>query len=200
MSEHYYSQNPSADHDRQIYTSTIRNITLEFVTDTGVFSKDGIDFGTRLLIESLQLSGKQRILDAGCGYGPIGLYAAKLYPQAHVTLIDINERAVSLSKENAERNHIHNTEILQSDRFAQLEGQCYDVVLTNPPIRAGKDVVHALFEEAAKHLNPDGELWIVIQKKQGAPSALQKLETLFSQVQEITKKKGYRIYRAMLPT
>ena len=196
MSEHYYSQSPSVEHDRQVHTSTIRDTTMQFVTDRGVFSKEGVDFGSKLLIDSMSLDGKRQILDIGCGYGPIGLYAAKLYPQAKVTLIDINERAVMLSSENAVRNQVHNAKVLQSDRFAQLEGRTFDAILMNPPIRAGKEVVHTLFEESKEHLQQNGELWIVIQKKQGAPSALQKLESLFTEVEEVAKKKGYRIYRA----
>src|SRR5690606_27650802 len=98
-------------HDRKEHAATIRNVTLKFVTDAGVFSKSGIDFGSRLLIETLDLEGKTNLLDAGCGYGPIGLFAAKMYPQAQVTMIDINERAVQLAQENAAMNRIDNVEV-----------------------------------------------------------------------------------------
>jgi 16S rRNA (guanine1207-N2)-methyltransferase len=146
----------------------------------------------------MEIPKTAKVLDVGCGYGPIGLTAAKLAVQGHVTMIDVNGRAVELARENARNNQINNVTIMESDLFAALEeGQQYDVVLTNPPIRAGKDVVHAIFTGAYERLCPGGSLWIVIQKKQGAPSAKQKLDSLFAQVEEVTKDKGYRIYRAV---
>lgn len=197
MTEHYFSDHPETPSDRRVIRSTIRDVSMEFITDAGVFSKNFIDFGTRLLIESLQLEGKKTILDVGCGYGPIGLYTAKLFPHAKITLIDINERALTLAKENTVRNEVNNVEILRSNGFEELSGRTFDAVITNPPIRAGKKIVHRIFEHSFHHLNDNGELWVVIQKKQGAPSALQKLEHLYSTVNEVAKKKGYRIYRAV---
>ncbi len=112
-------------------------------------------------------------------------------------MIDINERAVELAGENAALNGINNVEVIQSDLFEAVKERKFDVILTNPPIRAGKATVHQIFEEGWSLLNPGGQMWVVIQKKQGAPSALAKLETLFAKVEEVTKDKGYRIYRAV---
>lgn len=197
VSDHYYTSNPATPHERRKLVTTIANQTLTLYSDAGVFSKNSVDFGSKVLIEAMEIRETDKILDVGCGYGPIGLIAAKKASQGHVTMIDVNGRAVELAKENANLNKINNVTILESDLFAALAGnQQYDVVLTNPPIRAGKAVVHAIFEGAYDRLKEGGALWIVIQKKQGAPSAKAKLESLFKTVDEITKDKGYRIYKA----
>lgn len=195
--QHYYSNQPEIAHDRKELKTELRGHTFKFISDAGVFSKSGVDYGSRVLIEAMDFHSNARVLDVGCGYGPIGLSAAKLAAQGHVTMIDINSRAVELAKENAKRNGISNVSILESDLFAAVEGQQFDVILTNPPIRAGKETVHAIFEKAWSHLAEDGQLWVVIQKKQGAPSAKAKLESLFHVVEEVTKDKGYRIYKAI---
>lgn len=197
MADHYYSSNPTAEHDRKVWDATLRGQTFRFVSDAGVFAKGGVDFGSRTLIEAMEIPQDAQVLDVGCGYGPIGLAAAKLAGRGHVTMIDVNARAVDLARENAELNQVSNVTILESDLFAVLKDQKFDVVLTNPPIRAGKSIVHAIFEGAYERLESGGALWIVIQKKQGAPSAKAKLESLFAQVEEVTKDKGYRIYKAV---
>jgi 16S rRNA (guanine1207-N2)-methyltransferase len=196
MSDHYYSSSPDAAHDRRVLQAKLRGQSLSFVSDAGVFSKQGIDYGSRVLIEAVDFPENAEILDVGCGYGPIGLTAAKLAPAGRVTMIDINERAVELARENAERNRINNVTILQSDLFQAVQGKRFDVILTNPPIRAGKETVHSIFNLAFDHLNDGGALWVVIQKKQGAPSAKAKLESLYPLVEEVTKDKGYRIFKA----
>jgi 16S rRNA (guanine1207-N2)-methyltransferase len=138
-----------------------------------------------------------QVLDVGCGYGPIGISAALLCPDGHVTMVDINERATQLAADNAKRNHIDNVTVLQSDLLEQVKGMRFDVVLTNPPIRAGKETVHRIFVDSYDCLVPGGSLWVVIQKKQGAPSAMAKLESLYNDVEEVSKDKGYRILKAI---
>ncbi|WP_028609667.1 class I SAM-dependent methyltransferase [Paenibacillus harenae] len=197
MSDHYYSQSPDVKHNRQVHEVSLRGFPFRFVTDAGVFSKSGIDYGSRVLIDALELKADAKVLDVGCGYGPIGLTAAKLAPQGQVTMIDINERAVELSRENAKLNGIANVNILQSDVYEAVKEMRFQTILTNPPIRAGKSVVHQIFEEGYQLLEEGGSMWIVIQKKQGAPSAEAKLEALFGEVEEVTKDKGYRIFRAV---
>jgi 16S rRNA (guanine1207-N2)-methyltransferase len=196
MSEHYYSKNPSVKHDEHTIRARLRGRTYTFTTDAGVFSKEGVDFGSRLLIETMELAPDAEALDVGCGYGPIGLAAANAAPEGHVVMIDINERAVELARRNAESNGIRNVTVLQSDLFEQVKGRRFDAVLTNPPIRAGKETVHRIFTEAYEALKPGGSLWVVIQKKQGAPSAFAKLETIYTDVQEVNRDKGYKVFRA----
>lgn len=197
MANHYYDQSPETKHDRNTISFTLRGFGLRFVTDAGVFSKSGVDYGSRVLIDAMELGKADQVLDVGCGYGPIGLTAAKLAPEGHVTMIDVNERAVQLAQENARLNGIGNVTVLQSDLFVAVQGRAYRTILTNPPIRAGKSVVHRIFEEGYELLEPGGSLWVVIQKKQGAPSAKEKLESLYAEVEEVTKDKGYRIFRAV---
>ncbi|WP_258298127.1 class I SAM-dependent methyltransferase [Paenibacillus peoriae] len=196
MADHYYSKRPETAHERRSLETVLRGRSYCFASDSGVFSKQGIDYGSRVLIEAMQLPAQASVLDVGCGYGPIGLAAAALVPEGHVTMVDINERAVQLAIENAERNGVKNVTIKQSDLFAEVKNERFDVILTNPPIRAGKETVHTIFELAYEHLNEGGALWVVIQKKQGAPSASAKIESLFGHVEEVTKDKGYRILKA----
>ncbi|TVX95653.1 class I SAM-dependent methyltransferase [Cohnella terricola] len=199
MNDHYYSAKPKSASNRQAFETELRANRLRLTSDAGVFSRDGVDYGSRVLIEHMEIPRDARVLDIGCGYGPIGLIAARLAPQGHVKLIDINERAVELARLNAEANGIRNVSFAQSDLYRAVEDETFDAILSNPPIRAGKAVVHQLFAEAWDRLNPGGSLWIVIQNKQGAPSARAKLEEIFGEeeVREVAKDKGFRIYRAI---
>jgi 16S rRNA (guanine1207-N2)-methyltransferase len=196
VSEHYYTKRPTIQHDLQSMEEVLRGRKFTFVTDSGVFSRKGVDYGSKHLIETMELARDARALDVGCGYGPIGLAAACLCPEGHVTMIDINERAVELAIENARRNNITNVTIVQSDLLEKVQSEKYDVILTNPPIRAGKDTVHRIFVDAYDCLVSGGSLWVVIQKKQGAPSAFNKLESIYGDVVEVSKDKGYRILKA----
>ncbi|WP_110113965.1 class I SAM-dependent methyltransferase [Bacillus sp. CGMCC 1.16541] len=194
MTEHYYSNTPSVNSDRQTFSFTLRNQTFSFTSDQGVFSKKEVDFGSRVLIEAFQFPQVEGpILDVGCGYGPIGLSIAKSDQSRRVHMVDVNERALELAKLNATQNKVDNVEIYKSFCFDNVEEKQFASILTNPPIRAGKKVVHEILEGAARHLVENGELWVVIQKKQGAPSAIDKLETLFGEVEVVEKKKGYYI-------
>ncbi|MFC5401613.1 class I SAM-dependent methyltransferase [Cohnella soli] len=197
MNDHYYSSQPKSASDKQTFEAVLRGHKLKLTSDAGVFSRDGVDYGSRVLIEHMDIPQQASVLDVGCGYGPIGLVAARLAPQGHATLIDINERAVALAKANAKANGIENVTFTPSDLFSAVADRKFDVILSNPPIRAGKAVVHRLFEESFDRLNPGGTLWIVIQKKQGAPSARAKLEEIFGEdeVEEVGKDKGYKVIR-----
>ncbi|PZD96915.1 16S rRNA methyltransferase [Paenibacillus sambharensis] len=196
MSDHYYSRTPQIESDRKVHEAVLVGRPFRFVTDAGVFSKTGVDYGSRVLIDAMEFAAEAKILDVGCGYGPIGLAAAVKAPAGHVTMIDVNERAVQLAAENAALNGISNVTVMQSDLYKAVTDKRFDVILTNPPIRAGKETVHRIFEEADELLVPGGAIWVVIQKKQGAPSAFAKLEAVYDSVREITKDKGYRIFRA----
>lgn len=195
MSDHYYSGKPGVESKQKSIAEQLRGKDFIFTVDRGVFSGHGVDFGTKLLIENfISPSVEGKILDAGCGWGPIGLAIAATHPDRHVDMMDVNERSVALAKENAVRNHIENQSIMLSDIAEGLPDTSYATVLTNPPIRAGKDVVFRIYEEAVRSLHPKGELWVVIQKKQGAPSTKKKLEELGLLVSTISKEKGYFIF------
>ncbi|MET3508109.1 class I SAM-dependent methyltransferase [Halalkalibacter oceani] len=197
MSEHYYAKNPSVESAERKWSFELRGHKLHFASDSGVFSKREVDFGSKLLIETFSFPEQAGdLLDVGCGYGPIGLTLAKEDESRMVHMIDVNERALALAKKNGEENRIANCLVYESDGFSRVEKRDFAAIVTNPPIRAGKKIVHLIFEQAVQHLQPGGELWVVIQKKQGAPSALEKLETLFAQVDVVEKKKGYFIIKA----
>jgi 16S rRNA (guanine1207-N2)-methyltransferase len=198
LSEHYYSQKPVVESSPKYWDSSLRGRTLRFKSDNGVFSKKEVDFGSRLLIEAFHLNTgvEGSILDVGCGYGPIGLAVAASYPEVTVEMIDINSRAVDLAKENAVTNGLSNVIIYESDQFERVRSNHFASILTNPPIRAGKKVVQEIFEHSFERLNSGGELWVVIQKKQGAPSATEKMQQLFGNVEVVQKKKGYYILKS----
>ncbi|GIN58927.1 hypothetical protein J8TS2_32460 [Lederbergia ruris] len=196
MVDHYYSRQPEIASNPIYWDATLRDHLLHFKTDQGVFSKKEVDFGSRFLIEAFQAPNEGTILDVGCGYGPIGLTLAKEYPDRLIHMVDINQRALELAKENAEINRVHNVNIYESDGLLNVKEGNFSAIVTNPPIRAGKQIVHRMFEQSFQHLKADGELWVVIQKKQGAPSAKAKLEELFRHVEILAKRKGYYILKA----
>ncbi|WP_226086353.1 class I SAM-dependent methyltransferase [Mesobacillus sp. S13] len=198
MTEHYYSRKPSTDSNPVKWQSELKGNSFRFKTDSGVFSKKEVDFGSRLLIDTFELTRADGlILDVGCGYGPIGLSIARAYPEAMVHMVDVNERAIMLAKENASENKVDNVKIYESDRLNAVEEEGFNAILTNPPIRAGKKIVHDIFEQSFQRLAEGGELWVVIQKKQGAPSAMEKMKELFGDVEVEAKSKGYFILKSV---
>lgn len=194
MSDHYYSSRPTSEHDIQQVEVELRGICLKLHTDAGVFSKRRIDPGTELLIDSLRLpSDLHDIFDLGCGYGPIGLVLAKLLPETTIYMSDINERAVELAKRNAATNGIRNVIIKTGEGFTAFPGQSFDLVVTNPPIRAGKQVIYPLIDEARQALKSGGYMVAVILTRQGAKSLEQKMAEVFGNVTEWEKGGGYRV-------
>jgi 16S rRNA (guanine1207-N2)-methyltransferase len=162
VSEHYYSSKPTTKQEIRQIQAELRGHSLMFRSDSGVFSKKGIDFGSRLLIETVQLAGDERVLDLGCGYGPVGITLAKAFPKIHVWMVDVNERAVALAKENAQLNRVsEQTEIQVSNGFSSLDNLQFDAILCNPPIRAGKALIFDWFANARNYLSTKNGLWIV---------------------------------------
>ena len=150
----------------------IKNTELTLITDNGVFSKKGLDFGTRTLLETIDnVSGQ--VLDFGCGYGPIGIYLKKTF-DVEVDSIDINQRAMNLAKKNAELNKTK-INIFESNIYENINKK-YDYIVTNPPIRVGKKILYQILFEAKEYLKENGELWLVIHKDQGAKTLAKDLE------------------------
>ena len=190
----YYAENPDAAHDIHELRVELLGEKMTFLTDAGVFSKKMVDFGSQLLLKCLEVNQGETVLDVGCGYGPLGLSLAKAYG-VQATMVDINNRALDLARQNAERNKVEAT-IFQSNIYEQVKGK-FDHVISNPPIRAGKQVVHEIIEKSKDFLETDGDLTIVIQKKQGAPSAKSKMEDVFGNCEIVKKDKGYYILRSV---
>ena len=199
MSDHYYTKKPEVEEKQSTWETKLNDMSFTFTTSTGVFARNEVDFGSRLLIETIKKPNLEGpMLDLGCGYGPIGLSLAKKYPNTLIKMVDINERAIKMAKLNASQNEIDNVDIEPSDGYEAIkETEKYSLIVTNPPIRAGKKVIYSLFEESKKHLHSNGELWIVIQKKQGSASAFKFLEEHFNEVTVEERKKGYYIIRAV---
>ena len=190
----YYAENPDAAHDIHELRVDLLGEKMTFLTDAGVFSKKMVDFGSQLLLKCLEVNQGETVLDVGCGYGPLGLSLAKAYG-VQATMVDINNRALDLVRKNAERNKVEAT-IFQSNIYEQVKGK-FDHVISNPPIRAGKQVVHEIIEKSKDFLGIGGDLTIVIQKKQGAPSAKSKMEDVFGNCEIVKKDKGYYILRSV---
>lgn len=190
----YYEDNRDLAHDVQELSVELLGLSLHFLTDTGVFSKNAIDYGSRVLLDNFQPEGAKTLLDVGCGYGTLALTLAKKYG-LKATLVDVNSRALDLAKKNADKNNIEVNDIFLSNIYDNVEGK-FDAIISNPPIRAGKEVVHTILSDAYEHLNDDGHLTIVIQKKQGAPSAQKKMKDVFGNCEIVAKDKGYYILRS----
>lgn len=171
----------------------VHNTSLKFNTDNGVFSKGSFDRGTEVLLDYITISDSHKTaLDLGCGYGVVGIYLAKAH-NIEVDMVDVNERALELSRSNLELNEVEGS-VFISDGLDQVEKQ-YDLIITNPPIRAGKEVVYRFFEDAKKHLNENGDFYTVVNKKHGAKSAYEKLNTLYKTVSLEGRNKGFHVYK-----
>lgn len=189
---HYFTNDKVKSEEKEI-TVKIKNTKLDLIVDNGVFSKKGLDFGTRSLLESLDIEEiKGNILDLGCGYGPIGIYLA-LNTKANIEMVDVNLRALSLAQKNAKLNKVK-VDIYESDAFSNIN-QKYDYIITNPPIRVGKEKLYEILYESLKHLKEKGKLIFVINKNQGAKSTIKNLNEKY-EIKIINKNKGFYIIEA----
>ena len=187
---HYFINDENVKHNEKTTTAIIQNKKFTFLTDNGVFSKKGLDFGTRVLLETIDVSKiKGKILDFGCGYGPISIFIKKK-TNADVTALDINERSLNLAFKNAELNKV-DIQFLLSNCYEKVEDK-YDFIITNPPIRVGKKILYDILFTAKNYLTENGELWLVIHKDQGAKSLAKDLEKEYI-VEIKNKEKGFFI-------
>ena len=190
---HYFT-NDEIKSNEKIYVTKINDIELKFYTDNGVFSKNKLDFGTRTLLQNLEIDRfKGKILDFGCGIGPIGIYLS-LKTKEKIDMIDINKRSISLAIKNSKLNNA-NTNIFESNIYEKINKK-YDFIVSNPPIRVGNEVLYKILFEAKEHLNENGELWIVINKDQGAKTITKKLEQFYD-VTIVEKNKGFYVIKAV---
>lgn len=195
---HYYVENQDGLHSNPTsFEFHFKNESFKFHTDDGVFSKKYIDYGSFVMLSTfLPNTINAPILDMGAGYGAIGIVLSRLYDKP-VLMAEINERAVGLIQKNIQENKV-TAEALHSNLYSAIaEKEVFSSIVTNPPIRAGKQVVFAIYEGAYQHLLAGGELWVVIQKKQGAPSSKEYIEKLFGNCEIVKRDKGYYILRAV---
>ena len=197
MNDQYYTADPTSESRPVPCAFPYRGYGLNFMTDAGVFSKGELDVGSRLLLDALPaLSGD--VLDIGCGWGAIGVAVAKANKNARVTMVDVNRRALELCRQNCERNGV-TAEVIESDGMSAVMGRTFDAIVTNPPIRAGKQVIYKMFADAAVSLIADGALYLVIRKQQGAESCVKYLKTLFNEVEKLDKSAGFWVLKATEP-
>jgi len=191
---HYFSENnDKLKSNPQVIAFSVKNTPLKFNTDNGVFSKNNFDRGTEVLLKYYEFNENHKTcLDLGCGYGVIGIYL-NLVHNLEVDMVDVNKRAVELAKSNVLLNN-SKANVFYSDGLNEITNK-YDLIITNPPIRAGKEVIYRFFEDASKFLNENGEFFIVINKKHGAESALNKLNTIYKTVEVINKNKGFFVIK-----
>lgn len=196
--EQYFTNNPNLKSELRTIIYKHEGETLTFYSDNGVFSKDKLDFGSTLLLDTLfkNINNNENlnILDVGCGYGYMGISIAKIM-NAHVTMCDVNKRALHLAEKNCIENDVADLcQVLESNIYENIT-DIYDLIITNPPIRAGKNVVYGILDGARDYLKEDGELWMVIRKDQGAKSTITHLEENYK-CEVVEKSKGFYIIKA----
>ena len=191
----YFTNNEQLKSARRIIKFNYGSSCFEFISDNGVFSKDKIDYGSYTLLETYFKNSNKKInnfLDVGCGYGFISIVLSKIKGVEGLG-IDINKRALKLAQENAKNNKVC-VSFKESNIYENIN-ESYDLIITNPPIRAGKEVVLEILKDASKHLNEDGELWFVIRKDQGAKSIIKNLASLY-EITNVEKNKGFYVFLA----
>ncbi len=195
--EQYFTNNPNLKSELRTIIYKYKGYDLTFYSDNGVFSKDKLDFGSNLLLNTIfDYIDKDnlKVLDVGCGYGFLGVSIAKI-KNAQVTMCDVNKRALHLAEKNADTNRVASLcQVIESNMYEHIT-DIYDLIITNPPIRAGKEVVYGILDGARDRLEVDGELWMVIRKDQGAKSTIKHLEPNYN-VEVVTKSKGFYVIKA----
>lgn len=193
--EHYFTNNENLKSELRTISYEVNNVPFSFTSDNGVFSKDKIDFGSLNLVKVLLKNYPKKninALDVGCGYGFIGISLAKLL-DSKFDMVDVNNRAIHLANMNIKNNKVE-ARAFYSDALSGIDKN-YDLIVTNPPIRAGKVVVEKILLDSLKHLNSDGELWFVIRKDQGAKSIINLLKPGY-EVTLVEKCKGFYVIKA----
>lgn len=191
---HYFTNEESLKSEIKKVNVVIGDINYYFYTDNGVFSKERLDFGTELLLNAFQYGYPQEkhLLDIGCGCGPIGIYASLL--GFDVDMSDVNKRAIHLSKMSLKQQGLK-ANVFESDAYENVNNK-YDYIISNPPIRVGKEKLYEIIMNAKKYLKENGELWIVVRKQQGAESLVRDMKKEYDKVEIVEKKKGYYIIMA----
>jgi 16S rRNA (guanine1207-N2)-methyltransferase len=191
--EHYFTEQPKSKVQLGLIRTYFREKSFEFLTASGVFSKERIDLGTRLLIESMILPEKGCVLDVGCGYGAVGIAAAIFNPDLHVAMVDVNMRAIQLARQNAELNHVWNVEIRHGHLYEPVKDLMFDCIVSNPPVSAGMKTVEAIITEAPAHLTYAGTLQMVVKSKIGGKRLQSVFEKAFGNVDVLARGSGYRV-------
>ena len=196
--EHYYVENPKAKYIECVIRARIKGFDLIFKSASGVFSAREIDKASKLLIEKADLPKSGKILDLGCGYGMIGIVAAKACPDCFVILTDINKRAVKLATDNLKQNKIRNAETRQGNTYESVKDEKFDAILLNPPIAAGRKIVMQMITEAPNYLNKNGSLQIVARRNKGGDFLFKEMDKIFSKTEVLAKSGGFWVYEGII--
>jgi 16S rRNA (guanine1207-N2)-methyltransferase len=197
MSGQYFETRPVSKRKPARISVTIRGRPFTFQTDSGVFSREGLDRGTELLLEAIEVGPCESMLDLGCGYGPIGIVAARLSEGGHVILTDVNERAVALARTNIAANGLRNAEVRIGDVYAPVDDMLFDHILCNPPIRAGRGIVDRIIREAPSHLLDGGNFWLVARTRQGADTIRLRMRNAFDNADVVKRGSGFKVLRSV---
>lgn len=193
MAEQYFARKPKSARRPAVFHVEARGHAFTFLTDAGVFSRGGLDRGSEILLKALDVGPCELILDLGCGYGVLGVVAARLSKGGHVILTDVNERAVALARKNLDANRVTNAEVRRGDLYESVSGMRFDHIVCNPPIRAGRPVVDRIIEEAPVHLLEGGRLWLVARTRQGAESLRNRMIKAFTSAVVVKRGSGYKV-------
>lgn len=191
--KHYFSEYQDSELKLKKIKVILRDRSFEFHTGSGVFSKDKVDKGSELLINSCIVKKKWKILDLGCGYGVVGIAIAKSFPTTEIVMVDVNKRAVKLARMNLKLNKVDNVKVLDSDLFEKMN-QKFNTIIVNPPQKAGKEICFKIIEESKDYLEKGGLLQLVARHNKGGKTLEQKMKGVFGNVKEMAKKGGYRVY------
>lgn len=196
MSEPYFAAAPTSRSRTGTFEATVRGHSFRFLTDAGVFARKGLDRGSELLLEALEIGPCESVLDLGCGYGVLGIVAARLADGGRVVLTDVNERAAGLARKNLVANRVANAEVRVGDLYGPVERDRFDHIVCNPPIRAGRAVVDAIVRGAPDRLFDGGRLWLVARTRQGADALRARVSAAFGNADIVRRGSGYKVIRA----
>lgn len=190
---HYFINDNNLKHNKKIININYNNKEIKLYTDNGVFSKEHFDYGSKLLVNNFLKEEKSgRVLDLGCGYGIIGIILSQ-NKNLYIDMVDINNNAVNLTKENLKLNNIENATSFVSNIYSEITNK-YDYIITNPPIRAGKETIRTFLFDAQNHISENGEIWFVMRKDHGVKSMMKELEKDYK-IEVVDKDKGFYIVK-----
>ena len=193
---HYFENDNNLKEDKKIITVDMFGMGFRFSTNSGVFSKDKVDYGTKLLLNNIVIHKKSgKLLDLGCGYGVLGVILGENYKNLDIDMVDVNERAVTLANYNLQLNGVNGVNCYVSKIYEGVNSK-YDYIVTNPPIRAGKDVLLQFLVGSYDYLVSDGQLWFVMRKDHGVKTMILRLQELFD-VQIVCRDKGFYIVKCV---
>ncbi len=195
---HYFSERPWDTGKRYLIGCEVRGVRVKLLSAPGVFSAKRIDKGTEVLLKYMILEDGWRILDLGCGYGVIGIVAAKLAPRGYVVLTDINRLAVKLARENLRLNKVLNAEVRQGNLYEPVKGERFNAILCNPPISAGLKVCYRIVDEAPEFLLPGGFLQLVARHNKGGSRLMERMKKVFGNCKVLGTEGGFRVYCSSL--